>query len=142
MKLSKYFSLEELTASDTAVRVGIDNTPGAATVEQLTKTANKLDTVRELLNHPVTVTSGFRSIRLNRAIGSKDSSQHVKGEAVDIKCHGFGTPRQVVEAIKNSDIEFDQLILEFDSWAHISFVDSGNRKQVLVIDKSGTRTYT
>ena len=68
---------------------------------------------------------------VNRGIGSSDNSQHCKGEAVDFVTHQY-TPRQIVEMIKKSDIPYDQLILEYESWVHISF-SSRNRKQFFVI---------
>lgn len=141
LKLSKYFSLEEFTTSETAARYGINNSPGPGMLGTLIRTAEKLDLVRELLNKPIIVNSAFRCLELNTKIGSKPSSQHTKGQAVDFICPGYGSPRKVIEAIKQSNIEFDQLILEFDSWVHISFVDSNNRKQILIIDKQGTRPF-
>lgn len=137
--LSPHFTLAEFTASETAARRGIDNTPPPAVMAALLKTAQGMEAVRVRLGGaPITVSSGFRSLELNRAIGSRDTSQHVKGEACDFICPRFGTPRQVVDAIKDSGIEFDQLILEFNRWVHISFTDKP-RHQVLVIDRDGTR---
>lgn len=142
LKLSKYFSLEEFTTSETAARYGIDNTPGPGILGTLIFTAEKLDGVRELLNQPIIINSAFRCSELNTKIGSKPSSQHTKGQAVDFICPKFGTPKEIVETILKSGIEFDQLILEFNSWVHISFVSSSSsRNQVLIIDKQGTRPF-
>jgi len=138
MKLSKYFSLRELTFSKIAEDNNIDNTPTPEFLEKLRYTASQLDKVRELLGKPVNISSGYRCLQVNRRIGSKDSSQHLKGEAVDFKCELFGNPRSVFEAIRKSDIHFDQLILEFNSWVHISFVKSCGRRECLVIDRFGT----
>jgi len=140
-KLSNYFTLEEFIFSKTASRYGIDNSPGRGMIGTLISTAEKMDKVRELLGQPIIVNSAYRSPELNKKIGSISSSQHVKGQAVDFISPRFGTPREIVEAIIKSSIEFDQLILEFNSWIHISFVDSGNRKQVLIIDDQGTRPF-
>ena len=140
-KLSNYFTLEELLFSKTAARYGIDNFPGRGIIGTLISTAEKMDKIRDLLGHPILVSSGYRSPELNKKVGSSPSSQHTKGQAVDFICPRFGTPRKIVEAIIKSGIEFDQLILEFNSWVHISFVDSGSRNQALIIDKQGTRTY-
>ena len=74
-------------------------------------------------------------------IGSKPSSQHTKGEAVDFTSKTFGTPKQIIQCILDKGIEFDQLILEYDSWVHISFVDYNSRRQALVIDNTGTRAF-
>ena len=139
MRLSKYFTYNEMTDSDYAKRHKLDNTPNSIELERLKQTAQNMDNVRILLNVPVIVKSGFRSLLVNRAIGSSDNSQHLKGEAVDFKTTEH-TPRQIVELIKQSNIEFDQLILEFDSWVHISF-SSRNRKQVLIIDGKGSRNF-
>ena len=137
-KLSKYFTLRELTFSKLAQDHDIDNTPDAKTLETLKYTASQLDKVRELLNKPVNISSGYRCLQVNRRIGSKDTSQHLNGEAVDFKCELFGNPKKVFDAIKASDIPFDQLILEFNSWVHISFVKNGGRRECLIIDRFGT----
>lgn len=139
MKLSKYFTYNELTLSETAKRLNYTNQPPHKELKSLTNTAQQLDKVRELLGCPVIINSGYRSLAVNRAIGSSDNSQHVRGEAVDFRTHQY-TPRQIVEMIKKSDIPYDQLILEFDSWVHISF-SSRNRKQILIIDSKGSRNF-
>jgi hypothetical protein len=89
------------------------------------------------------INSGFRSKQTNDAVGSKDSSQHRLGCAADIRVPGM-TPRQVVEACIEAQVPFDQIILEFDSWTHISVAntpDAALRGQKLIIDKQGTRNY-
>ena len=139
MKLSKYFTYNELTLSETAKRLKYTNQPPPKELKSLTNTAQQLDKVRELLGCPVIVTSGYRSLAVNRAIGSSDNSQHVRGEAVDFRTLEH-SPREIVELIKKSDIPYDQLILEYDSWVHISF-SSRNRKQILIIDNKGTRNF-
>jgi putative chitinase len=104
-----------------------------------------LEEVKTLLDgKPIMINSAFRSKAVNDAVGSKDTSQHRVGCAADIRVPGL-TPDQVVQAIKNSPIQFDQLIREFDSWTHISVPNNPSgtpRKQVLVIDKQGTRAYS
>ena len=141
MKLSKFFTLEELTVSQAAARQGLSNVPDAATLKTLTNTAKCLDAVRALLGVPIVVNSGYRSPLVNRAVGGASKSQHVEGKAVDFIAPKFGSPRQIVEKILSSNISFCQIILEFDSWVHISF-SSDNRKQALVIDKQGTRIFS
>ena len=89
------------------------------------------------------VNSAFRSKQVNDAVGSRDSSQHRLGCAVDIRVPEL-TPDQVVQAIKNSDLPFDQLIREFDRWTHLSIPntpEAAPRKQALIIDRAGTRPY-
>ena len=138
MMLSKYFSLRELTFSKIAEDNDIDNTPTPDILEKLKHTASQLDKVRELLGKPVNISSGYRCLQVNRRLGSKDSSQHLKAEAVDFKCELFGSPKKVFDTIKASNIQFDQLILEFNSWVHISFVKTGGRRECLVVDRFGT----
>ena len=131
-QLSKYFTLKEMIASDYAKRHKIDNTPDAKILAKLTITAKKLDAVRELLNTPIIVTSGYRCLKVNRGIGSSDTSQHPKAEAVDFKTQKY-TPREAYDIIRLSHVEYDQLILEYDDWVHISFRDGKNRKQAFEI---------
>ena len=146
MKLGKYFSLSEMVKSQTAIRKGIDNLPNDEQIEALIELVeNVLDPVREHFGRPVTVNSGFRGKKLNKAIGGSKSSQHCKGEAADIEIPGVSNP-EVSEWIKNN-LDFDQLILEYHTsgipdsgWVHVSWRSSKkNRKQVLTIDKTGTR---
>jgi hypothetical protein len=91
---------------------------------------------------PITIKSGYRSLALNRAIGSKDTSQHIKGQAADFIAPRFGTPLEIVTALRDSGIAYDQLILEFAGkgrgWVHVSFADNP-RNMALQIDASGTR---
>ncbi len=146
MKLSPHFSVQEFCASQTAGRLGINNDLPLELYETAKRTAEGLEQVRlRLRSHPIIISSGYRCLALNAAVGSKNTSQHVKAEAVDFTCPTFGSVNQVIEAIIDSDIEYDQLISEFTSngggWVHISFSDK-NKKQALIIDAKGTRAYT
>jgi hypothetical protein len=142
MLLTPHFTLEELTHTD---HREYDNTPNSSEINNLKRLAEMLEEVKTLLdNKPVMINSAFRSKAVNDAVGSKDTSQHRVGCAADIRVPGL-TPDQVVQAIKNSPIQFDQLIREFDSWTHISVPNNPSgtpRKQVLIIDKQGTRPYS
>lgn len=140
MKLSDHFTLAELTVSQEAARRGIDNTPSPDTVANLKRTAELLEQVRGLLGKPLIVTSGYRSPEVNRAIGGATHSQHMVGQAADFVVPGFGTPIEVARAVASAEpeIEFHQLIWEFNSWVHISWSDAP-RRQVLTIDGRGTR---
>jgi ABC-type multidrug transport system fused ATPase/permease subunit len=141
MKLTDNFRLSEFTNSQTAERQGIDNTPPPAVIEVLRKTAAHMEQVRALLGgNAIVISSGYRSPALNKSIGGAATSQHTKGEAVDFTCPAFGKPADIVKAIKASSIEYDQVILEFNRWVHISFTNKP-RKQVLIIDRSGTRVF-
>jgi len=142
---SPNFSMDELTHSDTAERHGIDNTPNDNEKENLYKLAMEMEDVRELLNNkPIFVSSGYRSLALNELLGSKKTSAHIKGLAADFTCRQFGTPNEIVFALINSDIPYDQAILEFDRWVHISFCEDQEtpRRQALIINKQGTMLYS
>ena len=144
MQLSPNFTLEELTHSDLASRKGIDNSPGMLASANLVRLAHLLEQIRKCLNKPIIVNSGFRCKALNDALGSNDKSQHLIGCAADIRVSGM-TPDQIVKAIIQSDIQFDQMIREFDSWVHISVTNRAEdtpRNQILIIDKQGTRQYS
>lgn len=141
MKLSTHFTLAEMTISQTAERKGLDNDPPIEILAALKRTALGLETVRMLLGAPIIITSGYRSPAVNRAVGGSKSSQHLKGEAADIIVPGFGTPAEVVKAIVgHNEIPFDQCILEFGRWVHISF-SQAPRRQALIIDRTGTRAW-
>lgn len=140
-KLSPNFTLEELTITN---HREFDNTPNADQINNLERLAKLLEEVKKVLGgKPVMVNSGFRSLQVNAAVGSKPTSQHCLGCAADIRVPGM-TPDQVVRAIRDSDIQYDQLIREFDSWTHISIpnnIKDTPRNQTLIIDKQGTRSY-
>ena len=138
MQLSKHFKLEEFEKSMTATRKGIENKAGSGEIKNLTDLCyGVLEPVRAKFDKPTTITSGYRSPDLNRAIGSKsDTSQHCKGEACDFEIAGVSN-LQVALWI-NNNCDFDQLILEYwkdgepnSGWVHCSFKDGSNRKQVL-----------
>jgi heme oxygenase len=140
MQLSPHFSLAELTFTN---HRELDNTPDAETLKNLTRVAEFLEKVRAIVGWPIHVNSGYRSIALNASIGGKPTSQHCKGCAADIVVAGM-RPKDVVALIKESGLPFDQLILEFDSWTHVSIPNiegSQPRGQVLIIDKKGTRPW-
>lgn len=143
MKLTPNFTLEELTQSEMAERKGLDNTPNQDVKANLVRLAKFLEEIRRVLGRPIMVNSAYRSPEVNTAIGSKPTSQHCIGCAADIKVPGL-TPDNIVKEIIKTNLEYDQLIREFDSWVHISipnkFADKP-RKQVLIIDKAGTRPY-
>lgn len=134
--LTPHFSLEELSVTQ---QRGLDNRPSAAVVERLRATAEQLERVRSLLgDRPITITSGYRSPAVNRAVGGALRSAHLQGWAVDFNCHRFGTALDVCRVIAASDIEFDQLIEEEGRWVHLS-VDPRRRRQVLTKARTGYR---
>ena len=120
MQLSPNFTLEELTRSDAAARNGWDNTPNETEIENLKRLATLLQDVKAAVDgKAVMINSGFRSKPVNDAVGSKDTSQHRLGCAAGLRVPGM-KPREVVEACIAAQVPFDQIILEFDSWTHIS----------------------
>jgi hypothetical protein len=144
MQLTPHFTLEELTASETAERNGWDNSPNDQELANLTRLADFLEQVKVVLNgKPIIISSGLRTKKVNDAVGSRDTSQHRLGCAADFRVPGM-TPDQVVKAIVASGIGYDQVIREFDRWTHISVpnsVDTSPRRQALIIDKAGARPY-
>ena len=140
MNLSPHFSLEELTRTD---HRAFDDTPPPEVMPNLRRMAFLMEQVREVLVQPIIVTSGYRSKQVNDAVGSKDTSQHRLGCAVDFRCTQL-KPDNIVKMLRASKVPFDQLIREFDSWTHISIpsvAGSAPRGQVLIIDRQGTRNY-
>ena len=138
MKLSKNLTLKEVTKSDTANRLGIDNTPEEFDIKNLRAIAEEVfQPLRDHFGIPLFVSSGFRSKKLNKAIGGSKYSQHMVGEALDIDADVYGsvTNRELFMFIKENLI-FDQLIWEFGdddtpNWVHVSYKEKGqNRKQV------------
>ena len=139
MQLSKHFTLEEFEKSQTATRKGIKNKAGSGEIKNLGDLCYEvLEPVRAKFDKPVTITSGYRSPELSEAIGSKATSQHCKGEAVDFEIAGVSN-LQVALWLTNN-VNFDQCILEFwtgeasSGWIHVSYKDGSNRKQVLTFD--------
>ena len=142
--MTPHYTLDELTASETAERNGWDNTPNEQELANLQRLAEFLEDVKEALGgKPIMVSSGYRGKQVNDAVGSKDSSQHRVGCAVDFRVPGL-TPDQVVRAIIASGLPYDQVIREFDRWTHLSVPntpEAAPRKQALIIDKAGTRVF-
>lgn len=138
MKLSKNLSLLECTKSNTARRLNIDNTPSEAVIDSLKLIAQKVfQPLRDYYNLPIGVSSGYRSQELNKAIGGSKTSQHCKGEALDLDADIYGglTNKQIFDYIKDN-LEFDQLIWEYGDdktpdWVHVSYKKENNRLQVL-----------
>ena len=129
----KYFTIHELTQSDTAHQKGIDNTPPPAIKVKLTSLINnQLDPIREAWGSPISVNSGYRCPVLNKAVGGVPTSQHQKGEAADITAGSPELNRQLFDLIAKGDFDFDQLIDESNySWVHISYSAGKNRHAIL-----------
>ncbi len=135
--MTPHFTLAELTATS---HRQFDNTPNETELANLQKLAEFLEQVKTTLDgKPIMINSAFRSKAVNDSVGSKDTSQHRLGYAADFKVPGM-TPDQVVRAIIDSDLQFDQIIREFDAWTHIS-ISPSPRRQALIIDRQGVRPF-
>ena len=146
MNLTKNFTLQELTASDWAARHGVENTPTPAVLAELQRTAELLQRIRNYLtacassDTPLTNISGYRSIPMNRGIGSSDGSDHVRGMAADFKARGM-TPYQVCQALlpKLDEFGIGQVINEL-TWVHVSTkMVPKPINRIITIDRHGTR---
>ena len=144
----KYFTYKELTKSATAQRRGIDNTPNGIVKANLTAlVANVLDPLREAWGEPIIVTSGYRSVRLNRAVGGASKSQHTEGKAADIRTVSDrpSDNLRLLKLIVSLHLPFDQVIFEYggDSgpdWIHVSYDQGRNRRQVLRATRKDGKT--
>lgn len=141
MNLSEHFTLEELTASEIATRKGIDNTPNAEAIANLTELAGFLEKVRALLGVPLHINSAYRGPKVNAAVGGSTTSAHMTGQAADFVAPAYGTPQEIAKAIEASTIDFDQLIYE-GTWVHFG-IRGDMRRQVLTAHfGNGKTTYT
>jgi zinc D-Ala-D-Ala carboxypeptidase len=131
---SRNFSLEHLIHSETAERERIDNAPGPEMAGNLRRLAAGLDQVQALLGFPLEISSAYRCPELNARVGGAKGSQHTLGQAADFTCAEFGTPLDIVGAIRASGIEFDQCILEYAKWVHISFSGAPRGKVLSIYD--------
>jgi uncharacterized protein YcbK (DUF882 family) len=143
MNLSKHVTVAEFIKSDTAIRHGINNDMNATQTQKAIELCeNVFEPLRAFLNNPIKISSWFRGVGINKRIGGSTTSQHCKGEAVDLKIDAIG-----FHYIKNN-LDFDQMIWEFGTdtapdWVHVSFNKGKNRKQVLRAKKiNGKTVYT
>lgn len=146
IRISKHISIKEATRSNTAERLGIDNFPDSSTLVNMQALAeNVFEPLRRHFEHPIYITSFYRSPELNKAIGGSSKSQHCKGQAIDIDdVIGNSTNAEFFNYIKDN-LEFDQLIWEFGndnnpSWVHVSYNASNNRGNILKATKEAGKT--
>ena len=146
MKLSKNFTLSEITHSNTAKRLGIKNEPTETHLQNIQHLVDDLlQPLRDAVG-PIRISSGYRNPSLNRAIGGSHSSQHCKGEALDLQFWKAGeiNNKVIYDWILQSGLKFDQMINEFDfAWIHVSLKAKDNRRQVLEAykNKEGDTAY-
>lgn len=127
------FTISEMIKSDTADKNNINNTPDINSLDNMLELIfYVLQPLRAKLGKPMIITSGYRNSQVNKLVGGASNSQHTKGQAVDFVVNGM-TPAKVCEFIKNSDVEYDQCINEYNQWTHISYNKGKNRKQYLTI---------
>jgi len=141
----KYFTIQEMTKSATAQRKGIKNDPSIQVCKALTALIEKvLDPLREAYGKPIIVTSGYRCEKLNKAVGGAASSQHVKGEAADIRSVQ-DTPeenKKLFDLIVKLGLPFDQLINEYNyDWVHVSYGARHRRQKLKAVKKNGRTQY-
>lgn len=139
MNLSPHFTLEEFVESQTATRMGIDNTPGVVVLSNLYRIAAIIEQIRVAIDTPIRISSGYRSPLLNAHVGGAITSAHVKGLAADINAQGM-KPRDLAKKIAAMNLPIDQIILEYpdsNGWVHVGLSTGEPRKQVLTI-RTGT----
>jgi len=126
--------MSELLYSDIARKNNISNFPDVSSLDNLLNLVFYcLQPARNLIGKPIIITSGFRCKKLNEIVGGKPNSQHTSGQAVDFIIKDF-SPKNIVEAIKKSDIVYDQLICEYNKWVHISYNHKFNRRETLFLN--------
>ncbi|MCW5666440.1 MAG: TIR domain-containing protein [Piscinibacter sp.] len=133
IRLSRHFTLADLTLSETAGMRGIENAPDPDSFERLRSSAQHLDRIKELLKGcPIRIVSGYRGPALNRALRGAMTTHHATGYAFDITCEEFGTPYRIARTIEQSEVmaDIDQLYLELGRWVHVSF-DPQRRRQLM-----------
>lgn len=146
MNLSEHFTLQEAVVSQTAARMGIDNTPDAALVAAMRQTAQFLEHVRDILGCPIIVTSWYRCPALERVVagiapGRPLSGHHPLGAAVDFVAPGYGLPLDVATRLQSvtAALGIGQLIYEYGSWVHVSRLPVAPINRVLTIDQRGVQ---
>jgi len=148
MRISEHVAYSEAVHSDTAKRLGIVNTPNEEQLLEMQKAAEKIfEPIRTFFNVPIFISSFFRTVQLNKAIGGSSSSQHCKGQAMDIDADRYKriSNSDIFNYIKNN-VDFDQLIWEFGTtinpdWVHVSYTSpEENRKEILIAYRQGGKT--
>ena len=127
------FSMSELIRSDVAIKNGINNTPNPSSLDNLFDLiVYCLQPVRNAIDKPMIITSGYRCAKLNKLVGGTKNSHHLIGCAADFIVAGL-KPSEIINIILKSDIRFNQLINEYDKWVHISYIKDKNKNQVIFL---------
>ena len=141
-QLTEHFTLEEFTLSQTAARKGLNNTPSEHDLKNIQRIAELMEKVRTILDdHPILISSGYRSAKVNKAVGGAKGSAHMHGLAADFTCPSFGTPIDVCEKLAPhmEELGIDQLIHEYNTWVHLGLSATDPRYMAMTIDKIGVR---
>ena len=142
MKLSKNFRLDEFLVSETAERRGIDMTPNSAVIENIRRLVEDcMQPIRDHLDRPIFITSGYRPLELNNAIGGSRTSAHMSGSAADFVVSGM-SPYEVCKEIETLSLPYDQLIHEFGRWIHLGISAQTPRMELLTAYRDGRTKYT
>lgn len=140
-KFGIFFTLDELTVSQTATRRGLDNTPPPEAQQNLLLLVhNVLDPLRLALGKPIVVTSGYRSEEINRLVGGSPTSDHRKGRATDIHQPEMSV-RELMRKVIELRLPYDQMIDEFGRWLHVSYREGRNRSQLMQARRLGGQTW-
>ena len=140
-KLTENFTWDEVTFSETAIRLGLDNHVPDELLPNVQRMANFMEQLRFAIGgRPINITSWYRSPEVNAAIGGSKTSAHMKGLACDFKCPYLGNPLAVARFVAESNLDFDQMICEGGRWVHIGLAE-GNRRQLLTAFFPGPRYY-
>lgn len=148
MQLSEHFTTAEFTASETAVRHGLDNSLPATMLATAASTCEMLERIRAKLSElagrevPIQVTSGYRCARVNALVGSSSSSDHIRAMAIDFKAPAFGSPYEIAQALAPlvDELEIGQLIHEFGQWVHVSTREpERDVNRIITISHAGTQ---
>jgi hypothetical protein len=139
--ITKHFKFEEFTFSEIAARNGLDNIPDNTIAARLQGVAERMEFIRDKLDAPIIITSGYRSPQVNKSVGGSIHSAHCEGWAADFKSPTFGDPYTLALRVSGMGLIFDQIIHEYGQWVHISF-DPRARLQLLTIfdGKTGYKT--
>lgn len=139
-QLTKNFTLEELQASETARTHGIDNKIPKELMPNAQRLAEFLQQLRDTLDAPIMISSGYRCRELNRIVGGSGTSAHEKALAADIRVKGY-TPEQLFQKIRSLSLDYDQVIQEFDRWVHVGLADKPRKQDLRATTQNGKTVY-
>ena len=142
MQLSRNFHLDEFEVSETAERLGHDNRIPEKYIPNVFKLAATMQNIRNVLNLPVVITSGYRCPPVNKAVGGAKTSDHIYAAAADFICPAFGSPYEICRTLSHrlDELGIRQLILEYGRWVHVGIMPVADINRMLTIDHHATMT--